>query len=301
MNQQCSAVDALLRAAPNNDQAPVEQRRARFADAQTKPLPAAVTATQVPLGRRPALELVPSGIVDGLVLLYFYGGRYVAGTPRTGAVIAARLARNLGARTFVPDYRLAPEHPFPAAVDDGLAAYRDLLDQGVAPEDIGVAGDSAGGGLALATLLAARAVGLPLPASAAVFSPCVDLTLSGASLDTRAGVDPLFTKDRLRHDADWYLPGAAAGAPLASPVFADLTGLPPLLVQVGANEILLDDAVRLAARAGAGGVDTTLEIWPGVPHVFQAFAGMLDDAERALHRAAQFLRRHLPAITEAAA
>ncbi len=303
MNQQRFAVDALLRAAPNNDQAPVGQRRARFAEAQSKPLPADVTATQVSLGGRPALELVPSGIADGPrpVLLYFFGGRYVAGTPRTGAVIAAQLARRLGARAFVPDYRLAPENPFPAAVDDGLAAYHDLLDRGVAPGDISVAGESAGGGLTLATLLAARAVDLPPPSSAAVFSPWVDLTLSGASLDTLAGVDPLFTRERLRHDADRYAPGATASAPLASPVFADLTGLPPLLVQVGANEILLDDAVRLAARAGAGGVDTTLEIWPGVPHVFQAFAGMLDDAERALDRAGQFLCRHLPAITDAAA
>lgn len=303
MNEQRSAVDALLRSAPNNDHAPVEQRRARYAETQSRPLPADVSAAEVTLGGRPALELVPSGIPDDdrPVLLYFFGGRYVVGTPRTGAVIAARLAQRLGARAFVPAYRLAPENPFPAAVDDALAAYRDLLDRGIAPAQISLAGDSAGGGLSLATLLAARSVGLPLPSSAAVFSPWVDLTLSGATIDTLAGVDPLFTRDRLRHDADRYAPWAAANAPLASPVFADLTGLPPLLVQVGANEILLDDAVRLVARAGAVGVDSTLEIWPGVPHVFQSFAGMLDDAERALDRAGQFLRRHLPAIANVAA
>jgi epsilon-lactone hydrolase len=299
--QQRDAVDALLRNAPYNRDASVEEQRATFALRQTPPLPDDVTATETTLGGRPALALEVAGVRTGAVLLYLHGGAYVVGSARTGARLAVALARRAGTRAVSLDYRLAPEHPFPAAVDDGLAAYRELLDTGVGPEEIVLAGDSAGGGLAIATLLAARDGGLPQPAAVAVLSPWVDLGVSGPSMRTKDGVDPLFTRDRLAVFAQHYLGDRDRGLPLASPMSADLRGLAPLLVQVGANEVLLDDAVRLAGRAGADDVAVTLEVWPGVPHVFQNFAGALDDADAALDQAGRFFTRHLRVPVGAAA
>jgi acetyl esterase/lipase len=191
------------------------------------------------------------------------------------------------------DYRLAPEHAFPAAADDGLAAYRALLESGTDPRDLVLAGDSAGGGLSLATLLAARAAGLPQPAAVVLFSPWVDLTLDGASMTSKADADPIFTEAALRSFAELYVPSGDRSHPLASPLFADLAGLPPLLVQVGSDELLLDDAVRLAAHAGAADVAVTLDIGPNLPHVFQLNYGRLDEADAALDRAARFLADHL--------
>ncbi|HEY0815670.1 MAG TPA: alpha/beta hydrolase [Pseudonocardia sp.] len=291
--QQRDAVDALLRDAPYNGDASVAEQRATFAARLTQPLPADVTATETTLGGRPALALDVAGVRTGPVLLYLHGGGYVVGSARTGARLAVELARRAGVRAVSLDYRLAPEHPFPAAVEDGLAAYRELLDTGLRPGEIVVAGDSAGGALAVATMLAARDSGLPQPAAAAVLSPWVDLGLSGPSMRTKDGVDPLFTRDRIAVYAQQYLGDRDREIPLASPLSADLRGLPPLLVQVGANEVLLDDAVRLAGRAGAVDVAVTLEVWPGVPHVFQNFTGLLDDADAALDRAGRFLAQHL--------
>ncbi|HEX6445387.1 MAG TPA: alpha/beta hydrolase [Streptosporangiales bacterium] len=287
--QQRAAIDALLRGAPYDPSASIADERAPFAQAQTRPLPEGVTARTATLGGRPALELRIPGPAGPAVLLYLHGGAYALGSARTGASLAAQLACRIGARAVSLDYRLAPEHPFPAAVDDGLAAYRELLDGGTRPEHLVLAGDSAGGGLAVATLLAARDAGLPQPAAVAVFSPWADLTLSGASMQTKHGVDPLFTRERMGTYARAYLGDHDGTDSLASPVFADLTGLPPLLVQVGSHEVLLDDAVRLAGAAGTADVPVTLEITDGVPHVFQNFAGTLDDADRALDRCGLFL------------
>jgi monoterpene epsilon-lactone hydrolase len=299
--QQRDAVDALLREAPYDPNASVAQQRATFALRQTAPLPDDVAAAETTLGGRPALALEVAGVRTGPVLLYLHGGGYAIGSARTGARLAVALARRAGIRAVSLDYRLAPENPFPAAVDDGLAAYRELLDTGVRPDEIALAGDSAGGGLAVATLVAARDSGLPRPAAVIAMSPWVDLELAGSSMRTKHGMDPLFTRDRLAVYAEHYLGERARGVPLASPISADLRGLPPLLVQVGANEVLLDDAVRLARKAGADDVAVTLEVWPGVPHVFQNFAGALDDADAALDQAGRFLTQHLRAPVGAAA
>ncbi|OHV29121.1 MULTISPECIES: alpha/beta hydrolase [Pseudofrankia] len=300
--QQRDAVDALLRNAPYDQTASIEQQRDAFEQRQAQPPPGDVTARDSTLGGRPALVLDVAGADSrdgragadgGTVLLYLHGGGYAIGSARTGARLAVLLARRAGTKAVSLDYRLAPEHPFPAAVDDALAAYRELLDSGIGPDRVAVAGDSAGGGLAVAALVAVRDAGLPQPAAAVVLSPWTDLTLAGASLRTKQGIDPLFTRERLGTLADWYLAGHDPSDPLASPVLADLSGLPPLLAQVGSHEILLDDAVRLAGQAGAHDVDVTLEVWPGVPHVFQNFTGALDEADEALDRAGRFLSRHL--------
>lgn len=293
---QREALDALLRSAPRSETRPTpEEQRSGFAAAVTRPVPEGVVTRRTVLGGRPALELDPAAAAGRGRLLYLHGGGYVIGSPDTHAGMVGELARRAGLRAVSVDYRLAPEHPFPAAVDDGLAAYRELLATGTDPQDLVLAGDSAGGGLAVATLLAARDAGLPQPAAAAVFSPWADLTLAGGSIRSKEGADPLFTEADVRAYADLYLGAGDRAHPLASPVFADLTGLPPLLVQAGANEVLLDDAVRLAGRAGADDVEVTLEIGPGLPHVFQHHYGRLDEADAALDRTARFLTAHLRA------
>ena len=190
------------------------------------------------------------------------------------------------------DYRLAPEHPYPAAADDAVAAYEGLLDQGIDPGQIALAGESAGGGLAIATLLALRDAGRPLPCSAYVMSPYVDLTLSGDTLPEKQAVDPILSPEGLRLRVPDYVAGAMAEDPRISPIFGDLAGLPPLLIQVGSHEILLSDALRLAVRAARDDVAVTLEVTPGVPHVFQGFAAMLDEGDAALARASAFLDEH---------
>ena len=282
---QRATIRAALAAVPR-ERGTVAQERASFeAFGTMRALNPGVVADEVTLGGRPALRLRAG---DGPRLLYLHGGGFVVGSARTGAGIAAQLAVRLGGTAYSLDYRLAPEHPYPAAVEDALAAYQDLAKDG----EVAVAGDSAGGGLAIALLVASRAAGLPQPAAAAVFSPWADLTLGGESMRTRDGIDPLFTADVLRWYADKYAPGDEKAA---SPLFADLTGIAPLLVQVGNDEVLLDDAVRLAARAAADGAEVRLEVGAGLPHVFQNNYGRLDDADEALDRAAAFLRYDLGA------
>ncbi|MFD5666122.1 alpha/beta hydrolase [Streptomyces anthocyanicus] len=293
---QRDALDALLRSAPRAETPPTpEEQREGFAAALTRPAPDGVVSRRTVLGGRPALELDPDTASGPGRLLYLHGGGYLAGSPDTHAGLAGELARRAGLRAVSVDYRLAPEHPFPAAVDDGLAAYRELLSTGTDPQDLVLAGDSAGGGLGIATLLAAREAGLPQPAAVALFSPWVDLTLTGGSIRSKEGADPIFTEADVRAYADLYVGAGDRAAPLASPVFADLAGLPPLLVQAGANEVLLDDAVRLAGRAGADDVEVTLEVGPGLPHVYQLHYGRLEEADAALDRAARFLTAHLGA------
>jgi len=214
------------------------------------------------------------------VVLYFHGGVYVLGDAAQAAGLAAQIARRTSATVISVGYRLAPEDPYPAAVDDALAAYQALLDNGTDPSDIAFAGESAGGGLAIATLVNARDHGLPLPAAAYVMSPYADLTLAGTTMDTKRDLDPLLSPQALQARVPDYTAGHDPALALISPVFADLTGLPPLVIQAGTHEVLLDDAIRLARQAATADVAVTLDITPGVPHVFQAYAPILDEAGR---------------------
>jgi acetyl esterase/lipase len=226
-------------------------------------------------------------------VLYFHGGAYAIGSAAASVGLVSEIARRTAATALTVDYRLAPEHPFPAAVDDALAAYRALLDRGVPAGSVAVTGESAGGGLALALLLAIRDAGLPQPSSATVLSPWTDLTQSGGTMEARAGADPALTRRALETRAADYLAGADPRTPLASPLHADLRGLPPLLIQAGGREILLDDALRLAARAARADVPVNLQTFPGAPHVFQGFAAVVDEAAQALDHVAAFINSHV--------
>ena len=270
-----------------------EQRRLLKELTSAQPLPADVTVTASALGGVPTAEVTVDGIESRHVVLYFHGGVYVLGDAFLAADLASQVGRRTRAKAISVDYRLAPEHPYPAAVDDALAAYEALLQNGTAPSDIAFAGESAGGGLVIATLVNARDHGLSLPAAAFVMSPYADLTLAGTTMRTKHEVDPLFSRDNLQPRVTDYTAGHDAASGLISPVFADLSGLPPLIIQAGTHEVLLDDAVRLAGQAAAADVEVTLDITPRVPHVFQAYHAILDEAAAALDRAGQLLSAHL--------
>jgi epsilon-lactone hydrolase len=292
--EQRENLEAILRqsAFPDGDDVE-EQRRALRELLSTQPLPTDVTVTAAELGGVPTAEITVEGIEPRHVVLYFHGGVYVMGDAALAADLASQVGRRTDAKVISVDYRLAPEHPYPAAVDDALAAYEALLDDGTAPSEIAFAGESAGGGLAVATLVNARAHGLPLPAAAFVMSPYADLTLAGATMETKRELDPLMSRERLEPRVTDYTAGHDAALSLISPVFADLSGLPPLIIQAGSHEVLLDDAVRLAERAANADVEVTLDITPRVPHVFQAYYPILDEAAAALDRAGRFLSAQL--------
>ena len=292
--EQRANLDAILRQSPFPFHSDVsEQRRLLRELAGAQPLPADVTVTAAALGGVPTAEITIDGAAPRQVVLYFHGGVYVLGDAFQAAGLASQIGRRTGAKVISVDYRLAPEHPYPGAVDDALAAYEALLLGGTAPSDIAFAGESAGGGLAVATLVNARDHGLPLPAAAFVMSPYADLTLSGATMETKREADPLFTPQAFPARVADYTAGQDAALGLISPIFAELSGLPPLLIQAGSHEVLLDDAIRLARVAATADVEVTLDITPGVPHVFQAYHAFLDEAVAALDRAGQLLSAHL--------
>jgi monoterpene epsilon-lactone hydrolase len=292
--EQQEMIDAILRQSAFPDDSSVEEQRRLLREAiEAQPLPADVTVTAAALGGVRTAEITVDGVEPRHVVLYFHGGVYVMSDAFLAAGLASQVARRTDAKVISVDYRLAPEHPYPAAVDDAFAAYAALLDTGIAASDVVFAGESAGGGLVVATLVNARDHGLVLPAAAFVMSPYVDLTLAGTSIETKREVDPLLRRELLEPRVVDYTAGQDAALPLISPVFADLSGLPPLIIQAGSHEVLLDDAVRLAGHAATADVAVTLDITPGVPHVFQAYSPMLDEATVALDRAGQLLSTYL--------
>jgi epsilon-lactone hydrolase len=300
--EQRENLDAILRQSAFPADADVSELRRLLAElTSAQPVPVGVTVTAAALGGVPAAEITIDGIDSRHVVLYFHGGVYVLGDAISAAGLAAQVGQRTGAKVISVDYRLAPEHPYPAAVDDALAAYQALLLAGTDPANIAFAGESAGGGLAVATLVTARDHGLPLPAAAFVMSPYADLTLAGETMDTKRAADPLLSRENLQARVPDYTAGQDPAADLISPVFADLSGLPPLIIQAGTHEVLLDDAVRLARQAAVADVAVTLDITPGVPHVFQAYSPILDEAAAALDRAGQFLSAHLAGAERVAA
>jgi acetyl esterase/lipase len=288
-------VDSMLRQPRPEGPQSLEASRAGFrALMATMIVPDGIRTTDTTLGDRPALLVEPVGDPRPGTILYFHGGGFILGSPETALSLTGNLVARTGFKAFSPDYRLAPEHPFPAAIEDALSAYRALLDSGEDPSVIVFAGDSAGGGLTVTTCLAARDAGLPLPAAIVAFSPALDATRTGESFDSKAGLDPIFTRAALEDIAALYLAGHDPRHPMLSPaILADLTGFPPMLLQAGTNEVLLDDATRMATRAREAEVDVILDITADVPHVFQSYAGVLDEADEALDRAALFLTQHI--------
>lgn len=293
VNEELAQLIAAMRAGGLDLGAPPKEAREGF-EALLATLPVAEDLSFEPdvLGGIPALKAVSPASASDRALLYLHGGAYVAGSAQGYRGLAAELSRAAGMTGYAIDYRLAPEDPFPAAVEDSVAAYLALIERGFAPDRIAIAGDSAGGGLALATLVSLRDHGHPLPSCAFLISPWADLACEGGSVITKAADDPSLTETALRTTAAHYLGGADARAPLASPIHADLRGLPPLLVHVGSAEILLDDAVRVARAAGHAGVQVRLDVWPDMVHVWHAFGFMLTAGRDAIADAGRFLKSH---------
>lgn len=264
-------------------------------DNNKRPIPLGIACRNAMLGGVAGEWVIRKrGLAAPPVLLYLHGGGYIACSPRSHRPITTSFAKT-GFAVFAPDYRLAPEHPFPAAVDDAEAVWDALVAAGHDPGRIAVAGDSAGGGLALALMIRLRDKGKPLPAAAVLFSPWTDLAGTGESFTTNAGRDPMFTPSGIHDAAGLYLNGADPRTPEASPCYAKLAGLPPLLIEVGERELLRDDSTRISARAEAENVPVTLTVWPVVPHVWQIVGGLLPEARQSLRHAADFLRQHLGA------
>lgn len=253
-----------------------------------------VDVTRLDADRVPTAWIVPSGLETKRIVLYLHGGGYNAGSITSHLPLTSNIAMAAKARVLAIDYRLAPEHLFPAAVEDALAAYQWLLKESTQAKQIVVAGDSAGGGLTLSLLLTLREKGLPQPAAAVCLSPWTDLTCSGESWAANAKVDFMLKKGSTFNAAKLYLGDADLRSPLASPLYADPAGLPPLLIQVGSEEVLLSDSILFAEKARLAGVDVTLENWKGMQHVWQYAASMLPEARQAVARIGEFVIQHCP-------
>ncbi|HEX6031663.1 MAG TPA: alpha/beta hydrolase [Tepidiformaceae bacterium] len=279
----------MLNSAPRPENPTVEQQRAGM-EAFARPAPEDIVTEAVVANGIPCEWTNVVGARPERTILYLHGGGYVIGSIGTHREVVSRIARSANARALSVEYRLAPEHRCPAAVEDAVAAYRYLRKQGIPASEIVIAGDSAGGGLTVATLLALRDAGDELPAAGVCISPWVDLCGEGESMVTKANVDPMVGKEGLTQMATHYA-GDDLRNPLASPLYGDLAGLPPLLIQVGTAETLLDDSTRLAGKARAAGVDVTLEEWEDMFHVWHFFAGMLPEGQQAIDRIGEFVRQ----------
>ncbi|MBJ7372975.1 MAG: alpha/beta hydrolase [Pseudomonas sp.] len=255
--------------------------------------PAGVRFETVNMGGVPATLVTPDELKTDAVLMYIHGGAYIVGRPDGYHGIGGNYAKMLGARVYMPDYRLAPEHQFPAPIDDTLRAYEWLLEQNIANSKIAFAGESAGGAMVVSVMVAAKSKGLPLPAVGSSISPWANLEHTGASMSNREGLDPLNSKPVLDILARAFLGDTLANHPLASPVFADVTGLPPILVQIGENELMLSDAMRLANHLADNRVRVNLEVWPGMFHAWHFYAGMLAEGQQALESSVRFIEAGL--------
>ena len=291
--QQLDSLIQMLKAQPIDPDASIEKTRAGFEQMTVMlPVEADVKCEPVSAGGVKAEWVAAPGADAGRAILYLHGGGYVIGSINTHRAMAGRISRAAKARVLLIDYRLAPEHPFPAAVEDSVAAYRYMLAQGIRPGRLAIAGDSAGGGLTIAALVAIKEAKLPMPAAGVGLSPWVDLEGIGASMTSKAKADPMVQKDGLLKMAAAYLSGKDPRSPLAAPLYADLSGLPPLLIQVGTAETLLDDSTRLAERARKSGVSVTLEPWENMVHVWQVFAPILDEGQQAIDKIGAFVLKH---------
>ncbi|RJP72422.1 MAG: alpha/beta hydrolase [Candidatus Abyssobacteria bacterium SURF_17] len=287
------AKSQMAEAQPSTDN--VEEARAYFENvASMFPLAETVQCEPIQAGTVRAEWIMAPEASNRGTILYLHGGGYVVGSLNTHREMISRISRAAATRCLAIEYRLAPENPFPAAVEDAVAAYRWLLSSGVEPKRIVIAGDSAGGGLTVATLVALRDAGERLPAAAVCLSPWVDLALSGESMTSKAEVDPFVDKPSIQLMATLYLNGKDPHTPLASPLYADVRGLPPMLIQVGTAEVLLDDSTRLAERAQAAGVDVTLEPSEHMVHVWHYFGTAFPEIAEAVERIGNFIQRHVP-------
>ena len=291
-SKELEAVLELLKSWPLSEELTLQEQRTAFENMPRLPLADDVKCEKVDVSGIPGEWISTPESVAERVILYLHGGGYVIGSVNSHRLMISQISRAAEARALAIDYRLAPENPFPAAVEDAVTGYRWLLSTGVDAAKVAIAGDSAGGGLTVATLVALRDAGELLPAVGVCISPWVDMEALGESMRTKADADPMVTREGILQMAKAYLGDVDARTPLASPVYADLKGLPPLLIQVGSAETLLDDATRLAEKAKSVGVDVVLEPWEEMIHVWHAFAAMLPEGQQAIERIGEFVRKY---------
>jgi acetyl esterase/lipase len=297
---QLDSIIQLLKARPIRGDASFEEVRAEFEQLATiYPVDPAVKREKADANGVSGEWITAPGISGETTMLYIHGGGWTIGSVNTHARLVGNISAAADVRAFSIDYRLAPEHPFPAGLDDCITAYKWLLDQGVDPARLAIAGDSAGGNLTLASLVRLRDEGLPLPAAAVCLSPATDFGQTGESYTTRREADPMIQPDSMPRVREAYLPGRDPKDPLISPLYADLSGLPPILIQVGDAEVLRDDSTQFAARAKVAGVDVTLEVWDEMIHVFQFFAPILPEGTEAIARIGVYIKSHVGAAAAA--
>jgi epsilon-lactone hydrolase len=289
---QLDAIIQQIRSRPIREDITIEETRAEF-EMLAPMFPVAADIKREPASANgvPGEWITAPNSTDAATMLYLHGGGYTIGSVNTHADMVSRICRASGARAFSLNYRLAPENPYPAAVEDATKAYRWLLGQGIRPEFIVISGDSAGGGLSLATLLALKDAGDPLPGGAVLLSPWTDLLATGESMKTRKAADPMINPDLATQGATQYHGDQPASHPLVSPLYGDFRGLPPMLIQVGDAEVLLDDSTRVAERAKEAGVDVTLEVWDEMIHVFQIFAATLPEGQQAIDKIGEWVKQ----------